>query len=825
MCRRPFPAARTITRVVRPLALGIAATVTLALAQAANAAGGPMTEVVVALEAPSLAQAVRSSRALSPAVTGRRLDLASPTSRAYLAELGARQQAAIRWIRAAVPEARIRWRYAVVLDGFAVWLPARDVDLLAAVPGVAQVYAGGSFRTTLDRGPGLIGADDLWQDPLMPTRGEGMKIGVIDDGVDAEHPFFDPSGYAYPAGFPRGNREFTTPKVIVARAFAPPTTTWRYARLPFDPSQSEHGTHVAGIAAGNALPAPVQGRTVSGVAPRAYIGNYKALSTPSSFGLIDNAAEVVAAIEAAVRDGMDVINMSFGEFETDPARNPVDAAVDGAAAAGVVPVAAAGNSYDEFGRGSIGSPATSAGAIAVAATTKTGVVAGFSSSGPTALSWRLKPEVSAPGVAIFSSIPARLGSWSSFSGTSMASPHVAGAAALLRQRHPSWTVSDVAAALVLTGEAVQDDAGDDADALRAGGGVVDLPDADQPRVFARPYALPFGLLRPGARARREIELGDAGGGAGAWTVSVRLESPAGVRVTTPATVSVPARFSVEAAVETTAAEGEVTGFVVLERGGLARRIPLWLRVERPRLSRPAAALPSQGTYRGDTRNGRSAVSDYRYPDDPADGTGTAGPEQVFRIRVTDAPANLGVRVVSARPGVRVSPRIVHAGDENRLAGVPALPLDVNPYRDSYGDTRPVAAAIRPSRGAYDLVFDSASRAAAGAFTFRVWLNDTEPPRLRLLTPSLRSGADLTLSVADGGSGVDPGSLLVLVDGRRAPASIASGRVRVRLRGVAAPGRHRLAVTIADYQETKNSESVLGILPNTRVLRATFRVTR
>ena len=68
------------------------------------------------------------------------------------------------------------------------------------------------------------------------------------------------------------------------------------------------------------------------------------LSTPSDFGLIDNAGEVIAGIEAAVRDGMDVINMSFGEYETDPARNVVDAAVDGAAEAGVVPVAAAGNS-------------------------------------------------------------------------------------------------------------------------------------------------------------------------------------------------------------------------------------------------------------------------------------------------------------------------------------------------------------------------------------------------------------------------------------------------------------------------------------------------
>jgi subtilisin family serine protease len=135
-----------------------------------------------------------------------------------------------------------------------------------------------------------------------------MKIGIIDDGVDQSHPFFDPDGYSYPPGFPKGNREFTTPKVIVARAFAPPTTTWKHARLPFDPEESEHGTHVAGIAAGNQLAAPVQGRgNVSGQL-RAYIGNYKAPARRAR-SLTDNAAEVVAAIGPL--SAMDVINMSL----------------------------------------------------------------------------------------------------------------------------------------------------------------------------------------------------------------------------------------------------------------------------------------------------------------------------------------------------------------------------------------------------------------------------------------------------------------------------------------------------------------------------------
>ena len=150
--------------------------------------------------------------------------------------------------------------------------------------------------------------------------------------------------------------------------------------------------------------------------------------------------EIVAAIEAAVADGMDVINLSIGEPEVEPSRDLVALALDAAAAAGVVPVVAAGNDFDEFGRGSLSSPGTSDQAITVAAVTSPSGAAqraspSFSASGPTPLSLRLKPDISAPGVSILSSVPG--GRWESMSGTSMASPQIAGAAALLRERHPS----------------------------------------------------------------------------------------------------------------------------------------------------------------------------------------------------------------------------------------------------------------------------------------------------------------------------------------------------------------------------------------------------
>src|SRR6185436_11309591 len=111
-------------------------------------------------------------------------------------------------------------------------------------------------------------------------------------------------------------------------------------------------------------------------------------------------------------DGMDVINLSIGAPEVAPSRDVVAEAVDGATSAGVIVVASAGNDYVKYGAGSIGSPAAAAGAIAVAATSNGRLAAErllwpFSSGGPTPLSLRAKPDVSAPGWGIVSSIPVR----------------------------------------------------------------------------------------------------------------------------------------------------------------------------------------------------------------------------------------------------------------------------------------------------------------------------------------------------------------------------------------------------------------------------------
>jgi subtilisin family serine protease len=806
----------------------LSAVLAAALAAApALARGGEDVEVVVRLEAPPLAQAVAQSRALSANAKRARLRLATPTSRSYLGDLGSRQEAVEARIRRAIPQARVRWRYRLVFNGLALVLPRRRVPELRRIDGIAAIDRSVRYRSRLDSSPRVIGAPFLWAAPRS-TLGRGLKIGIIDDGIDQRHPFFDPTGYTMPPGFPKGDAAFTTAKVIVARAFPPPGSGYPRASRPYDPRYSIHGTHVAGIAAGNRGASAPGGRELSGVAPGAYIGNYKVLTVPAASydGLDGNSPEIAAGIEAAVRDGMDVINLSLGEPEIVASRDLVVRAITGAAAAGVVPTISAGNDFQLFGRGSVLSPGTAARAITAAAATEGGQIASFSSSGPAPLSLALKPDVTAPGVDILSSVPAEKGLWQVFSGTSMAAPHVAGAAALLRERHPQWTVSQIKSALVATGDPVRSGGGEAA-TTREGGGMINLERADAPLVFTSPTAVSFGMIAPSASAARDIELTDAGGGAGSWGVSVQAQVSLGVELRVPPSVVVPGRLAVSA-VARGRRQGEASGFLVLTRGSERRRIPYWLRVASPAITRqPHRLLRRGGTYAANTRGRPALVDSYRYPDVPTGARARRllrGPEQVFRIDVARPLANFGVRIVSRAPGVRVEPRILHAGNENRLAGYTALPLNFNPYFSSWLEPVPAAGVVLPDRGSYDVVFDSPTPAGAGAFRFRFWKSDTTPPRVRLLTRSLRRGGVLRLAVTDAGSGVWPGSLAAHVNGRPLAVrySPASRRATIAVARLTA-GRHTLVFQASDYQETRNHENVYRILPNTRRIRASFRL--
>jgi subtilisin family serine protease len=319
-----------------------------------------------------------NARRLASTGARERLDAAGRPAVRYLAALAREQESVERTLLAAVPGARVERRYAVLLNALAIELPARSLSRLTKVPGVSRVYPSLRYTLSLNTSPGVIAATSFGS--ATGATGKGVKIAVVDDGVDARHRFLDPGSFSSPSGFPKGNAAYTSGKVIVARSFPAPGAPASSA-LPFDPRTSFHATHVAGIAAGvagtTAPPGVDHPETagLSGVAPRAWIGSYRVFSIPTPIGESANTPEIVAAFEQAVLDGMDVINFSGGGPEIEPANDALIETVRNVALAGVVPVVSAGNERDNFGLGSVSSPGTAPDAITVAAVSNAHVFA------------------------------------------------------------------------------------------------------------------------------------------------------------------------------------------------------------------------------------------------------------------------------------------------------------------------------------------------------------------------------------------------------------------------------------------------------------------
>ena len=324
--------------------------------------------VIVRLKQPPLAAVFGQS---AKSAGEHRLNVASSSSRAYLARLTSLQNAAAAQLKRAIPTIHLQRRFQVLLDGITVSVPNRSLPRLVRLPFVSKVYPSLTYTVNTNESPQIIQADALHQ--RTGAMGDGVKIAVVDTGIDQTNPFLNPDGMNFPPGFPRGGKKWTTPKVIVMRAFPGPNSG-REGRIGGDPA-FPHGTHVSGIAAGrtgtDAPPSAShpQVNGLSGVAPKAWLGAYRVFTIPTPLGQSANTPEIVAAFESAVRDGMDVINFSGGGPQTDPANDAMMETVANVVQAGVVPVISAGNDRDDFGLGSDGSPGTAPDAITVAAVT------------------------------------------------------------------------------------------------------------------------------------------------------------------------------------------------------------------------------------------------------------------------------------------------------------------------------------------------------------------------------------------------------------------------------------------------------------------------
>ena len=269
---------------------------------------------------------------------------------------------------------------------------------------------------------------------------------------------------------------------------------------------------------------------------------------------------------------------------------------------------------------------------------------------------------------------------------------------------------------------------------RGGGGLADPLKADLPLVVASPASVSFGLVkrrrhRAGPRHPRGRRRWRRGMGRRRRAVA----ASAGASLTVPADRhrAGPARPRRRHAAA--AADGDAHRLRAAD--ARHRRPPapvLAARVTRPALGGATSApIGAPGLHTGNTRGKPSLVSRYRYPDVPPGGAVSStlrGPGAGVPRDADEAGRQLRRRRSSSRAsGVQVEPRVVAAGDENRLTGYPALPVNLNPYLAQFGGPVLAAGAVRPLAGAYDVVFDSATAAGAGSFTFRYWVNDTRPP--------------------------------------------------------------------------------------------------
>ncbi len=325
---------------------------------------------------------------------GKKIDFNSNTVKSYRAQLSAERNDFKQWLQANAPKASVTGQFDIALNAVSVQLNGVTLDTLRSAPMVQGADYEGYYHPTSDATAdpdlSLINAFAAWDNTTNPSAGAGVKVAVIDTGIDYTHPCFSDKGYAPQNQI--GDTKFTNNKVIAAKVFNNRISTFHYTAEALQ----EHGTHVSGtIACDFDTPVSINGVTVphgiSGVAPRALLGNYNVFP-----GDVTNARseDIYTAMETAYEDGFDIENMSLGGgfhgvLDLD------SQAVDNLDQAGMVVAVAAGNSGP--GYFTVESPgraerALTAGAATVGHTLMTPVTVGGHTYGAVAGSF---PTVSA----------------------------------------------------------------------------------------------------------------------------------------------------------------------------------------------------------------------------------------------------------------------------------------------------------------------------------------------------------------------------------------------------------------------------------------------
>ncbi|MEV7343867.1 S8 family serine peptidase [Streptomyces sp. NPDC093544] len=401
---------------------------------------------------------------------------------------------------------------------------------LTAQDGIDEVWLDGRVTADMAESNAQIGTAAAWEAGLT---GKGVTVAVLDTGVDAGHP--DLAG-----------RVSTTRSFIEGEEVA---------------DRNGHGTHVTSTVGGSGAASEGQEK---GVAPGATLAVGKVLSDQGS----GSESQIIAGMEWAARDvGAQVISMSLGSTEASDGTDPMAEAVNTLSQeTGALFVIAAGNTGAPY---SIGSPGAADSALTIGAVDSADEAAYFTSAGPRHGDNALKPDLSAPGVDILAARSQLVdgdGYYTSMSGTSMATPHVAGVAALLAEKHPDWTGAQLKDALMSTSEQL------DASAYVLGSGRVSVPDAIGSAVTATgsadlgSYSWPYEENEPVTKTLTYTNSSDA-----AVELSLSVQGvPDGVATLADSTLTVPAHGTAATTVTgdgAKAAVGNTSGQIVASVAG------------------------------------------------------------------------------------------------------------------------------------------------------------------------------------------------------------------------------------------------------------------
>lgn len=506
--------------------------------------------------------------------------------------------------------------------------------------GLKKLWLDAKVRATLDKSTQQVHAPEAW---AAGYDGKGTKVAVLDTGADAEHPD------------------------LKGRIGA----TKNFTDSPDGEDRQGHGTHTTSTVGGTG--AASDGKK-KGVAPGTELLHGKVLNDSGSGAT----SWIIAGMQWAVDEKADVVSMSLGNPAQTDCTDPMSTATEELAQASkdTLFVLAAGNTGPSLN--SVSSPGCAPSVLTVGAVDRDDSTASFSSRGPAYGSHTLKPEIAAPGVEISAAAAGGRGmyAYQSMSGTSMATPHVAGAAALVKQRHPDWSAQQIKSALVSSA-----DSGIPGDVTETGGGRLDVKAAVDQKVLGAPAVQGGSFGWPQDNSDRttvdvpytnttdkavELKLavqGVTGNDGSAVRSDVARLGERTVRVAAGATVEVPLKLDPDADLKK-AQYGDVTGRVLAKAGGgVAVSTPFSLYVQPETVSLRVklidrAGEPADGSSSVDLIGTDDATGERRFNEGANDQTYQVRPGAYFLTGFIATPDEDGGTLTDslthmARPQVEV----------------------------------------------------------------------------------------------------------------------------------------------------------------------------